>query len=374
MFLLLFEIFCIIGNLFFIFILIRPYQLWRKWKIFSSLNNPKNIFPSLSVLIPARNEEKHLSQLLDSLLDQIYPNYEIVIINDESTDDTYSIACEYSTIYSNVHVIDGKPHDPDWSGKLFALQQGFEQSKHDYILCLDADTIHYGQSLKILVNEAQKGNYAMLSSFIDYKCSLFGEKIFIPGLLYWFRNMFYFENGAAAGMAMLFKRSDLEELKGFSSVKNAIIDELALVKIFSKAGKKSCCGLTKNIVNSRIGGSVALEIVERDAKVLLKNIPNICVLFMFLCMILTLGLYPLYLLTNIFVWNSTLLHVVCIVEWLLASISYYPTISYLDIDRIFTVLHFIQVIGFALSGLNSVFNDWKGKIEWKGRIYLDGKN
>jgi glycosyltransferase involved in cell wall biosynthesis len=96
----------------------------------------------VSIILPARNEEKHIEKCLDSLLKQEYDNYEIVVINDSSSDNTSQIIERYIITHNKITYVNAQPKPEGWTGKNWACYQGYLQSKGDLFLFTDADTIH----------------------------------------------------------------------------------------------------------------------------------------------------------------------------------------------------------------------------------------
>jgi len=94
---------------------------------------------AVSVIICAKNEENTLPQLLSSLKKQNYKHYEIVLVNDASTDDTLEIMESFAEENQNITVVDVMPNDRFWKGKKFALTMGIKKAKHDFLLFTDAD-------------------------------------------------------------------------------------------------------------------------------------------------------------------------------------------------------------------------------------------
>ncbi len=103
--------------------------------------------PLISVLIPARNEEKNIRRCLRSLLRQDYPNLEIIVLNDNSSDDTAGVVGEYVKKNKNIKLITGLPLPSGWLGKSFACQQLADAAKGEYLLFTDADTLHFKSSV-----------------------------------------------------------------------------------------------------------------------------------------------------------------------------------------------------------------------------------
>src|SRR5690242_12633627 len=89
--------------------------------------------PKVSVILPARNEEQYISRCLDSLLAQDYPNFEVIAINDSSTDRTGEIIREYAAHDSRVLHVDAPPKPNGWVGKNWACYEGYLHAKGDVL-------------------------------------------------------------------------------------------------------------------------------------------------------------------------------------------------------------------------------------------------
>ena len=94
---------------------------------------------NISVIICAKNEAENLKNFLPSILTQEYPNFEVVLINDASTDDTLEIIETFAAKHSNIKIVDVKNTEAFWGNKKYALTLGIKASKHDYLLFTDAD-------------------------------------------------------------------------------------------------------------------------------------------------------------------------------------------------------------------------------------------
>lgn len=94
---------------------------------------------TVSVIICAKNEAKNLKNFLPSIVNQNYPNFEIVLINDDSTDETLEIMQTFSKKYNNIKIVDVKNIEPFWGNKKYALTLGIKAAKHNYLLFTDAD-------------------------------------------------------------------------------------------------------------------------------------------------------------------------------------------------------------------------------------------
>jgi len=97
-----------------------------------------NIVP-VSVIICAHNEEKNLKQFLTSVLTQDYSDFEVIVVNDYSTDETKWILEDFKRQYSYLHVVDIKEHIRLKNSKKFALTLGIKAAKHEVLIMTDAD-------------------------------------------------------------------------------------------------------------------------------------------------------------------------------------------------------------------------------------------
>jgi glycosyltransferase involved in cell wall biosynthesis len=100
---------------------------------FKKSTNIKN-FPKVSIILPARNEEKYIARCLDSLLRQDYTNFEIIAINDSSTDRTEAIMQHYAVRDPRILIVDAKPKPGGWVGKNWACYQGYLRATGNLLL------------------------------------------------------------------------------------------------------------------------------------------------------------------------------------------------------------------------------------------------
>ncbi|PNW29330.1 glycosyltransferase [Formosa algae] len=103
---------------------------------------PKPVQPQdfpVSVVVCAKNEEENLKQFLPSILNQDYPNFQVVLINDASADETLSVIEEFAEQHSCIKIVDVKNTEAFWANKKYALTLGIKAAKHDHLLFIDAD-------------------------------------------------------------------------------------------------------------------------------------------------------------------------------------------------------------------------------------------
>ena len=161
-----------VGSYFFLLSLANHYEMWR-------FTHAPEIFsgPMVSVLIPARNEEANIERCLASLRRQVYANYEILVLNDNSTDGTLGILNRIAGADRRVRVFDGEPLPDDWYGKPFALHQLARQARGEILLFTDADTVHGPTSVSWAVTNMARLKADMISGYVGQVFKSFGEVV-----------------------------------------------------------------------------------------------------------------------------------------------------------------------------------------------------
>lgn len=148
-----------------------------------SLDKFENNFkgtPLVSVIIPARNETENIARCLDSMLEQDYPNYEVLVINDSSEDDTGDIIKEYSKRSKKIIHIDADAKPDGWVGKNWACMEGVRIAKSDLLLFTDADTRHARNVITLTVNHLESKGLDALTALPRMRTRDFLTKITMP--------------------------------------------------------------------------------------------------------------------------------------------------------------------------------------------------
>lgn len=138
--------------------------------------------PKVSVILPARNEEKYIARCLDTLLAQQYPDFEVIAINDCSTDRTGEIMMEYAAKDSRVVYVDNLPKPEGWAGKNWACHQAYQRAAGEYLFFTDADTAHASDSLPLAVGHMVAEGLDALTAVPKLICNDFWTRITLPGL------------------------------------------------------------------------------------------------------------------------------------------------------------------------------------------------
>jgi len=201
-------------------------------------NAPKK-FPSISILIPARNEELNIESCVRSMLAQDYPCFEILVLDDQSTDQTRNILTKLAKSNPKLKIISGQPFNGILTGKNLACSQLALQAQGEILVFTDADTIHHPQMLKTIITVMLGENVEMVTGYPCQKILNWGEKLLVPFFswaMYCFNPLilaYQFRIPAlasAVGQLLVFRREAYEAIGGHAALGSEIVDDLALAR------------------------------------------------------------------------------------------------------------------------------------------------
>jgi cellulose synthase/poly-beta-1,6-N-acetylglucosamine synthase-like glycosyltransferase len=191
----------------------------------------------VTIVVPARNEGSRLPELLVSLNALTYPNRDVVVVNDGSSDLTASVAENHG---ARVIHVSGPP--AGWTGKSFACQVGADASIGEWLLFTDADTIHGLDSLTRALDTAVRTGSGLMSLLPRQRCSSFWERVLLP-----YAYALYFAGAQrinrcggpaiANGQYMLFRRQTYRTVGGHAAVRESIIEDVSLARLVARAGE-----------------------------------------------------------------------------------------------------------------------------------------
>ena len=136
--------------------------------------------PLVTAIIPAKDEEASLPDCLATVCAQTYPNLEIVVVNDRSTDATPDVARRFADADPRVRLLTIDDLPPGWTGKTHALQVAADGADGAWFWFLDADTRHAPENLSIVMEYARRENAAMASLLPELRCETFWENVVQP--------------------------------------------------------------------------------------------------------------------------------------------------------------------------------------------------
>ena len=202
--------------------------------------------PKVSIILPARNEEEFIGKCLDSLINQDYENYEIVVIDDSSEDSTWKIILQYAEKNSRIVPVSARPKPEGWMGKNWACMEGFRSSNGELMLFTDADTKHAKRTISLAVSHLISFELDALSVIPKMLTFDFWTKVTLPMISTFLHSRFSALNvnnpekktGYFFGSFFIIKRKTYEEIGMHEGVRHEIIEDGALGKKAKESGHK----------------------------------------------------------------------------------------------------------------------------------------
>jgi chlorobactene glucosyltransferase len=193
--------------------------------------------PRVSVLVPARDEEARIGDCVRSLLAQEYPDFEVVVLNDHSTDRTGEILADLGSGDARLRVLVGAGLPPGWLGKHWACQQLTEASDGELLLFTDADTKHGPRSVLHGVAALEAEGADLLTALPHEEAVTWAERLIVPvvpwAILTFLPLAIAYRRpspalSATIGQYMLFRRSAYDRIGGHAAVRGDPVDDIAL--------------------------------------------------------------------------------------------------------------------------------------------------
>lgn len=327
--------------------------------------------PRVSVLIPARNEEKNIATCLDHLLAQDYDSFEIIVLDDQSDDRTAAIVSGYARDHAHVILINGQTLPAGWTGKNWACQQLAQVAGGDIIIFTDADTEHGPAAIRNSLGWMQKYQVDMLSAFPQQITKTFSEKLIVPvidffvyGLLplwttYFIKSAAF---AAANGQWIVFKKTVYEQIGGHQSVKNEIVEDVELNRLAKRQGFKTMTLAGTKAVFCRMYHSAA-EVWHGFSKNFYGLTGHQVSIFFLIelallsCCVLPYVLWPFYP-------QSALLSIILLLNMVIRAVL---AVRFKHPLFISVLLHPLAILYAAIIGINSFYQFHWGHFQWKDR-------
>ncbi|MCZ7461749.1 glycosyltransferase [Streptomyces sp. WMMC940] len=344
-------------------------------------------WPSVVIVVPARDEAGVLPESLPSLLRQTYPGRAaVVLVDDGSTDGTGELARKLGEQYDGLPLTVTSPGDPEpgWTGKLWALRHGVALARTlrpDYLLLTDADIAHEPDSLSELVAAANANGLDMVSQMARLRVATGWERLVVPAFVYFFAQLYPFSwinreparATAAAGGCVLLRTETAERAGIPESVRQAVIDDVAVARAVRRAGGRIWLGLAERVDSVRPYPRLAdlWRMVSRSAYAQLRHSP------LLLAGTVT-GLAVVYLAPPVAVCAAALPGVpgsavagwAGLVAWAVMAATYVPVLRYYRQTLwLAPTLPFTALL-YLLMTVDSAVQHHRGRgAAWKGRTY-----
>ena len=320
---------------------------------------------TFSILVPCRNEAENVSELVATLGALDHPRYEVIFIDDNSTDGTGELLAQAIQNHSLMSVVSAAKLPDEWMGKPWALSQGLSHATHDYIVTVDADVRLSPNALSAMDSVLQRTGSDFLSPYPSQMAVTMSERVVQP-LLQWtwmttvpLRLAMRSSRPSLAvanGQFLIVKKSALIAVGGFAAIQSSVLDDIDLARALIRGGFSGGVCDGSKIASTRMYSSFA-EIRAGYGKSMSTGFGGIFGSLALALVMAISGLLPfIYSFFGSTVATAALLLVVT--SRVVSSISSRSLI----ID---SLLHPISTIVFIYLLIYSNF--FHSKITWKGR-------
>jgi hopene-associated glycosyltransferase HpnB len=342
-------------------------------------------WPSVTAVIPARNEADGIGDCIRSLLGQDYPgDWSVILVDDDSSDGTAGAARQAAAALNQdarLTVVPGQPLPAGWTGKLWAVKQGIDAAQAapkapDYLLLTDADIVYAPEVLRALVTRAEGGRLVLTSLMVKLRCESIAERSLIPAFIFFFQMLYPFPwvnrpggtTAAAAGGCMLVRAEVLRQAGGIDAIRGALIDDCALAGLL-KARGPIWLGLTDRVRSIRRypGFGDIRHMVARSAYAQLRYSP-------LLLAGTVAGMALSYLAPPLIaVFGSGSARILGLFAWALMAMAFAPTLRLYRVSLLWGWALPPIALCYMLYTLDSALQFARGRGgSWKGRIQASG--
>lgn len=216
--------------------------------------------PTVSVLIPARDEEAVIERCLRGVLGQDHPVHEVIVLDDNSTDRTAEIIDDIAAEHPALRRLTGAELPPGWKGKNHALHQAAAHASGEWLLLVDADVDLQPQALRQALGEARVAGADMLSWFAQLELRTFWERTlmpFIADFIVLFSPLHKVNDPVrdeciGNGQFILIRREVYDKVGGHAAIRDSIIDDVSLARAVKFAGWRYRMVFTLGLMQTRM--------------------------------------------------------------------------------------------------------------------------
>ncbi len=323
--------------------------------------------PLVSILIPARNEEDTIAELLHSTLQQSYSHYELFVMDDQSDDQTCSVVEALSQKNQKINLLRGKPLPEGWVGKNWACSQLAQQARGEVLLFLDADVRLSSHALEAALYHMQTNEVVMLSCFPTQKIGSLGEWLIVPLMNWLLLSMLplkvvifsYKSLTAVNGQFILFDKSAYNALGGHKAVFDQVVEDMEIARKFKEDKYRIMTLLGHDSITCTMYNGFR-EAYRGFSKNFYPGFNVAPLTFMCILAVLMLVFFVPFILVF---FNG---HFIWLILIMLLGRSLVSLLSRQN-PLINVLLHPLQMIAMFTIGVNSLYWTLNGKGVWKGR-------
>ncbi|KON26531.1 hypothetical protein AC481_07030 [miscellaneous Crenarchaeota group archaeon SMTZ-80] len=320
----------------------------------------------VSVLIPARNEEDNIGNLIKSLQKLDDKNIEIIVFDDQSSDKTAKIVSDFSKKDPRISLIKSDTLPGGWLGKNYACYSLAKHAKGKYYLFIDADVKLFNEIISDTVSTCKKYSLGLLSVFPKQLQVTIGEKVSVPIMNYILLTLLplifvrispFTSHAAANGQFMLFPAEIYHKLQPHKVFKNSAVEDIKISRYIKKNRIKIACIASEGRISCRMyeSYSEALNGFAKNVFMFFGNQPLLAFLFW---MFSSVGFVPvIYLKINLIIPYIALIITTKLIVSIISKQNVLTNLVLMPVQLLF-LLHVIVKALFIKKNKNYL---WKGR-------------
>jgi hopene-associated glycosyltransferase HpnB len=333
-------------------------------------------YPSVSMVVAARNEADIIERTLSSLLHLDYPDFEVILVDDQSSDGTGEIAAKLAEGDGRLSVIRGTHPPAGWVGKSWALHQGVAHATCEWLLFTDADCLHHPASLRVAMGFALDQQKELVSLIPALLWVSFAEKLVRPAFITFLGTFFplstlnrHPKRALAAGAFILIKRSAYLAVGGHAAIRASMLDDVSLARAVKRKGFSVWTGCTRELVQTRPYASFSRvwEGLGKHGFAFMGRAPIKAAVFALLGLMMV-GV-PLAGVVMGSLGQSVLTVGLAVVSMSVMVLLGMGSARMLNISPWWALFLPIGLLLYVLIVLHSMVQAWRGKLVWSGRQY-----
>ena len=324
--------------------------------------------PLVSILIPARNEEQNIAETLRTLLEQSYTNYEVIVLDDHSEDDTFHLVEEIARTTEKVTLVRGKPLPPGWLGKNWACFQLAQYARGEVYLFIDADVHLSNRALEAALHTMYKHTVVMLSCFPTQKIGGTGAWLVVPLMNWLLLSLLplrlvtatsYTSLTAANGQFMLCNKQPYDSIGGHEAVADQVVEDTELARRFKRNNYRIMTAVSYDALTCRMYGGF-MDAFKGFSKNFFPGFNVSPLIFLCILTALIMVFFTPFIFVIFRAYYIWLIIIIATGRVIVSRISSQnPLIN--------VMLHPFQMLCMVLIGANSLYWTVTGKTVWKGR-------
>jgi chlorobactene glucosyltransferase len=219
----------------------------------------------VSILVPARNEARNIRRCVEGLLAQTYPDFELIVLDDRSTDATPSILAELAASDRRLRVVRGEELPEGWAGKPHALAQAARLARGDWLCFVDADTFVTPQALASVHAKAMETGADLFTIMTDQEVETFWERVVLP-LVFTALSVGFSprrvndplrKEAIANGQFIFIRRAAYEAIGGHAALKDSIVEDKDLAVLTKRSGYRLVVADGRKVARTRMYTSLS---------------------------------------------------------------------------------------------------------------------